>query len=301
MVQEKPFETVTEDGVLLKGVLIVPESPKAVVQFNAGTAIHSAFYRPFLQYLAQQGYLCCSWDYRATGQSLAGSLAQVAHYRYSDYGRFDMPAVKRYLRNQYPDLPFFLLGHSAGGQQIGLMPDLDGVCGMIGFAAASGYLKAMPCLYLPKAYFFFYLFSPVSTALTGYVKAKPFKIMENLPAGVVKEWRDWCSRRDFLFDADIYGKSIPKGHYGALTFPVHIYWASDDPLAVQKNIENFWSHVHSTRGIAFTRLDAKDTPLKKIDHSGFFRRALADTLWHDVCRRLDNWLAESGKTAEKAA
>lgn len=36
------FETVCEDGVKLKGIRFIPEHPKAVIQFNCGTATNLA-------------------------------------------------------------------------------------------------------------------------------------------------------------------------------------------------------------------------------------------------------------------
>jgi len=47
MKQEK-FETYCADGVKLSGLLLIPEKPKAVIQFNCGTATKKEFYLKFL-------------------------------------------------------------------------------------------------------------------------------------------------------------------------------------------------------------------------------------------------------------
>src|SRR5690606_29679921 len=92
MMNTEEVETVCEDGIKLKGTLLMPDNPKAVIQFNCGTATPMKFYIPFIGYLTENGYLCCLWNYRGSEQSneLKGS-----DYRYLDYGTKDMPAIKR--------------------------------------------------------------------------------------------------------------------------------------------------------------------------------------------------------------
>ncbi|MEO1450652.1 MAG: alpha/beta fold hydrolase, partial [Bacteroidota bacterium] len=206
------------DGVVLQGKLLIPDQPRAVVQFNAGTAAKKEFYQSFLTYLAENGFLCCLWDYRGSGETGPQQL-KGCDYTFRDYGTKDMPAVKAFLRKRFPDLPLLLVGHSAGGQQAGMMPDMEGIRGMIGIAVSTGYAPGMPFGYRLQALFFFHLFSPVSIALADYVAAKRFGIMEDLPRNVVREWRDWCSKPDYLFDPAFYGKTVPKGHYEAMPFP----------------------------------------------------------------------------------
>ncbi|WP_161631526.1 hypothetical protein [Sediminibacterium sp. C3] len=36
--KQEDFETTSEDGIKLKGILLIPDNPKAVLQFNCGTA-----------------------------------------------------------------------------------------------------------------------------------------------------------------------------------------------------------------------------------------------------------------------
>ncbi len=218
MIERQPFAVTCSDGVVLKGILLIPESPKAMVQFNGGTAAKKEFYLPFLEYLAEHNYLCCLWDYRGSGESAPASL-KGCDYTFHDYGMQDMYAVKSYLLETYPQLPLFFFGHSAGGQQMGLMKDMEGIQGMVGYAVSTGYLPHMPIGYRILSAYFFLIFSPISILLTGFVNAKRFGIMEDLPKKVVQEWRAWCLRKHYLFDGKFYGNTIPKGHYQSLLFP----------------------------------------------------------------------------------
>ncbi|UZR96800.1 alpha/beta hydrolase family protein [Chondrinema litorale] len=231
------FETVCEDGVNLKGTLLKPDNPKAVVQFNCGTATKKEFYLPFLTYLAENDFLCCFWNYRGT---LASDNLKDSTFRFIDYGTKDMPAIKDYLESRFPKLPFIFIGHSAGGQQIGFIKNLDNVEGIINIAVSSGYYLNMPFDYRIKAYFFFYFFSPLSVLMNGFVKAKPYKFMENLPKKVVFEWRDWLEKEDYFFDEKFYGKTIPTGHFKDYKFPIHVYYSIDDTISNAKNTHAYW-------------------------------------------------------------
>lgn len=283
--KQEQFETRCEDGIMLKGVLLIPDHPKAVVQFNCGTATRKEFYLPFLTYLAENGYLCCLWNYRGTDES---DDLKNSSIRFLDYGIKDMPAIKTYLKERYPNLPFFLVGHSAGGQQIGFIKNLDDVNGSINIAVSSGYYLNMPFVYRMKAYFFFYLFSPVSTLLNGFVKAKPFDFMENLPKGVVFEWRSWLEKEDYFFDNRFYGKTVPIGEFHNYRFPIHVYYATDDTISNRKNTKAYWRNVKTEKEITFFELRPADYGLKRIDHFGYFKRNMKDKLWPDILRRLDS-------------
>lgn len=289
MISKKNFETVCEDGVKLNGILLIPERPKAVIQFNCGTGTKKEVYLAFLNYLAESGYLCCLWDYRGSGNSSTENLGEC-DFTFSDYGTKDMPAIKKYLNEKFPDLPFLIVAHSAGGQQVGFMDNLDNIKGVINFAVSSGYYPNMPFKYRIRAYFFFYIFSPLSVLFTGYVKARPFKLMENLPKKVVYQWRDWLEKEDYFFDPKFYGKTVPEGQFKKYKFPIHTYWTIDDTISNEKNTKAFWKHVKSEKEISFTKLEPKKMGLKTMDHFGFFRRMMKDKLWVDVVKILNNML-----------
>ncbi len=282
---KEDFETTSEDGLKLKGTLLLPDSPKAVIQFNCGTATKKEFYLSFLTYLAENGYLCCLWNYRGTERS---DSLKNNEYKFSDYGIKDMPAIKAYLDSRFPTLPFLFIGHSAGGQQIGFIKNLDNVKGNINIAVSSGYYPNMPFGYRMKAYFFFYIFSPISALFNSYVKAKPYGLMENLPKKVVFEWRDWLEKEDYFFDTKFYGKTVPTGHYKSFKFPIHVYYSSDDTISNAKNTKAFWRNVTSEKEITFSELTPKEFGLKKIDHFGYFKINMKDKLWTDIVKRLDN-------------
>ncbi len=289
MIEQKNFETTCRDGVTLRGMLLIPKKPKAVVQFNGGTAAKKEFYLPFLTYLAEQGYICCLWDYRGSGASAPLSL-KGCHYRFRDYGLKDMPAIQAFLLQRYPDLPLLLFGHSVGGQQMALATDLSAYKGMVGFAVSTGYFGNMTWRYKLTYLFFFYFFSPLSILLWGYVRAKPFGLMENLPKNVVREWRAWCKHQAYFFAPTFAHKTVPVRRYEEIPFPVHVFWTTDDDISNEANTRDFWSHVLGCHEVSFREIDPSEYNNQPINHFGFFKKNKRETLWIEAKEQLDTYL-----------
>jgi predicted alpha/beta hydrolase len=287
--QKESFSTQCSDGVTLKGLLLIPEKPKGVVQFSTGTAAKKEFYLSFLEFLCADGYICCLWDYRGSGESAPLSL-KGCDYRFQDYGLKDMPAIKDYLTTRFPEYPFFLMGHSAGGQQMGFMHNLSGVKAAICFAVSVGYRKTMPWKDALLYTYFFYIFTPISILFTGYIAAKRFGIMEDLPKNVLLEWRDWCSRYGYFFNKKFYGKSVPVGQFQNYNFPIHVYRASDDAISNKDSVPIYWSFIKSSQPIDIQGITPEQYKVKSIGHFGFFKKNLKDTFWQDALNKLNSFL-----------
>jgi predicted alpha/beta hydrolase len=201
-----------------------------------------------------------------------------------------MPAIKKYLTNRFSELPFLFFGHSAGGQLIGFLDDLDDVKGMVCFAVSSGYLPNMTLGYRLKSYYFFYFFTPISILFTGYLRAKKFGIMEDLPKNVILESRNWCKKKNYFFDLNFYGKTVPLGKFKDFTFPIHVFSILDDTISTPKNIVTFWRHIKSEKPITFESIDPKKIGLKNIGHFGMFKKKNKEYLRRKALDKLDDQL-----------
>ena len=293
--KKENFSTQCADGVTLKGLLLIPEYPKGIVQFNTGTAAKKEFYLAFLEFIAADGYICCLWDYRGSGESAPPSL-KGCDYRFQDYGLKDMPTIKDYLTQRFPEYPFFLMGHSAGGQQMGFMNNLADVKAAICFAVSVGDSKTMPWKDTLLYMYFFYVFTPLSIGVpsdsiffTGYIAAKRFGYMEDLPKNVMLEWRAWCSKYGYFFNEQFYGKTVPVGHFQNYTFPIHVFRASDDPISNKESVPIYWSHIKSSQPIEIEGITPEQYRVKSIGHFGFFKKNLKETFWQDALDRLNSF------------
>jgi predicted alpha/beta hydrolase len=288
MLETKPY-IVCKDGVTLSSILLEPENPKAVVQINGGTGFPKEFYLSFARFLAEQGFVSCVFDYRGTCASAPEDMRHC-EYTFLQYGTHDMPAVLDYLDDAFPNLPKLQFGHSVGGQQIGFMPNYSKIKGLITFATSVGYMGFMPWGYRLKSIYFFRVFARLSILYNGYVAAKKYGIMEDLPRNVVKQWDDWCSVPEYFFNPKYYGKTTPIGHFQDYPFPVYNFWATDDPISNSRSIPMLWKHIKSSVGIEFRQISPQELGVPKINHMGFFKKQFRDTLWVEVANKFTSFI-----------
>lgn len=281
------IEIITQDNIPLRGRFYHANTPKAVIMLNPGTATKTSFYIPFAQFLADNGFHVFLWNYRGFCESATGSLVGK-NYKFSDIGLKDIPAVIDYLTGEYPDLPLYCVGHSVGGQQIGLAYNHNKLSGLISVGSSAGYFPNMPILYRIKANFFFRIYAPVTSLIFKYVPAKRLNIMEDLPSTMVKEWGDWCMDPAFLFSDKFYGKTIPDTAFKNLDFPIHVISADDDQICTPKNLDILWSRIKSQKPITFKQYQAADTPQKTIGHFGYLRRENTH-IWNDILQKLNDF------------
>lgn len=115
MVNRREFTVPSSDGVhQVHAVLWAPgEGPKAVVQLVHGICEYALRYDPFARFLAENGFAVVGHDHLGHGLTAKGS---------EEYGYFtgwwdlvhDVRSVQLKVKESYPELPWFLLGHSMG-------------------------------------------------------------------------------------------------------------------------------------------------------------------------------------------
>lgn len=115
MTQRSEFTFPSSDGVhQIHAVLWKPQGePRGVVQLVHGICEYILRYDPFAQFLCDQGFAVTGHDHLGHGGSVTGP---------EEYGYFtdwwalvrDARTVQDKIKESYPDLPYFLLGHSMG-------------------------------------------------------------------------------------------------------------------------------------------------------------------------------------------
>ncbi|MBN1259215.1 MAG: lysophospholipase [Anaerolineae bacterium] len=103
---------VTSDGLSLYYQQWLPETaPRAVLAVVHGLGEHSGRYAEFAAWFLPQDFAVCAFDHRGHGKS-PGVRGHISHW--SDF-RLEIDAFLPYVREQVPDVPVFLVGHSMGG------------------------------------------------------------------------------------------------------------------------------------------------------------------------------------------
>jgi len=95
----------------------VPDTPpKAVVQIAHGIAEHIDRYRPFMSFLAENGYLAVGNDHLGHGKSITEPGQQGFFAEKDGWAHVvaDMDLLHDLMKKEYPDIPYVFFGHSMG-------------------------------------------------------------------------------------------------------------------------------------------------------------------------------------------
>jgi predicted alpha/beta hydrolase len=280
-----------DDGYLLGATLFLPRGAKRhAVLINSATAVPRKIYRGFAGYLARRGCAVLTYDYRGIGgsrqkalvgynqpKSLVGFKASM-----SDWAALDVTAAVAWMRERYNNLPLNYVGHSFGGQALGLIPDNTEVSRALLIAAQAGYWKLMAS---PERYRVYAMLNFVGIPLTRLLGYAPgwSGLGEDLPNGVFLEWVKWVMSQRYMFDdPKLSGlKNFPHYHGAmrALCF-------SDDPWATRPAVELLCSGFTGARPEIITITPA-EAAVTSIGHFGFFRPEHRDTLWRGAAEWIE--------------
>ena len=91
-------------------------APRAVIQIAHGVAEYAARYDRFLRFLADNGFVAVAHDHLGHGQSVTdeSELGWFAERGGWDLVVADVKRLHDALKEEFPDLPFALFGHSMG-------------------------------------------------------------------------------------------------------------------------------------------------------------------------------------------
>ncbi len=164
------------------------EGTTTAIMIAPATGIRRHFYHSFAIYLAESGFGVLTFDNEGIGESLSTNLAKCDASLIS-WGRHDMPAVLDALQDEFPEASYHLIGHSAGGQLIGLMPNYQAITSVFNVACSSGRIKNMGMPYKLKAMLFMDAIIPLSNLTLGYTPSDKVGMGEPLPRGVARQGR----------------------------------------------------------------------------------------------------------------
>ncbi|MGN6186257.1 MAG: alpha/beta fold hydrolase [Thermoanaerobaculia bacterium] len=132
------------DGYALNARLLLPDSPPTrTLAMNPALGVPKEFYRRFCERATELGYAALLYDYRGIGGSRRGSLRGF-NATFRDYGILDIAAAIEFLTSRFPDLPLHAVGHSAGGQLLGLAHNCKRISRATLIACSTGTLSLLP-------------------------------------------------------------------------------------------------------------------------------------------------------------
>ncbi|OTG69292.1 alpha/beta hydrolase [Acinetobacter sp. ANC 4470] len=288
--QKQDFSVATQsftasDGYTLVGTLYIPtHGIKANIVLSSATGVPQTFYRRFAEYATQFGYQVLTFDYRGIAQSAPKRLKGFK-MSYLDWGALDLAAAIDYLAQD--QVPLFMVGHSYGGQALGLAPNHAKVTAMYCFGTGAGWHGYMPFKEKMKVQVIWNIIFPPMVAVAGYLPWSKLNMGADLPIGVYQQWRKWCKNPTYFF-AD------PEQHaliaqYAQVKTPIYAVSALDDDWALPNSRHAFMQYYRQAP-MQFINISASNYGLKEIGHMGYFRKG-SEKIWDEILQAFHDFIA----------
>ncbi len=237
-------------------------------------------YWKFAEYLIERGAAnVTTFDYRGIGGSRADRRTN-ARFRMKDWALQDFSAMADHVRNHHPNHSLVGIGHSFGGQALGLSGRADLFMRFAMVATLNGYWRLLKGG-LPLILGMRLINAPVSKFI-GYVPGW-MGTGEDAPGRAFRDWTRWCSSPNYFFD----DPSVPETvNFQGVKLPLLFVRLDDDPWGNEAAIGDLrsWYPKCPQTEIVYT----PDHAGGAIGHFGFFRSKYRETLWPQVA----DWLLQ---------
>jgi len=278
-------ELIAGDGFPLVGTAYWPlpgRLPRpATVVLAPATGVPRRYYAPFARFLAQRGFDVLSFDYRGTGdsQALWGDASLAA--RMSDWGSLDFGAALEWAWERHPGTRPLVVGHSAGGQLVGLGRGSRPLGGVLGIAAPSGAHRHWPLPWRPLLGVYWRLAVPSLVGFYGKLPAWA-GVGIDLPGGVAREWARWCLSPNYLLD---HVGAADRAGYTGLEAPILAFSFEGDLYAPRAAVEAWLGFFPASRR---SHRHVERSERGAVGHFGFFREQYRETLWQEAAAWLES-------------
>lgn len=282
------------DGFPLASTVNGGPSARRVVIAPA-TGVPRSYYERFAAWLAERGWPSLTFDYRGIGDSRPEASLRGFEADMMDWAEKDLAGAVDHARSALGAEHVVVVGHSFGGQAVGLLPNAEHVKGFVGIGAQLGDFRLWP---RPDRYAFaaaMFALVPAFTELFGYLPGQ-LGVGEDLPRGVALQWARWCTQPGYY----VAGRRAPRRERMArLRSPVRLYSIGDDRYAPARAVDALGALLVSA-SVERKHLDPRAHG-GAIGHFGFFRPRFADSLWPDVLGFLEETLDPSARERRETA
>lgn len=255
----------TEDGHVLQATVHAPAGATAWLLINSAMGVRRRFYRHLASHLVEQGIGVVTYDYRGMGESMLGG-EQAARVRLEHWGREDFPAVLRWLKDRHAPARVTVLGHSVGGQLLGIGPEIREVDALVGVATQSGHWRHWDGLQRAKVFALWYAAVPLLTMGTSRFPSSRLGLGQDIPSGVARQWAEWGRAPEYLRSPGVGPR--PQYH-DEVRCRLRTYLIADDHLAPERAVLA-WHDWFPNAERELVSLGARNAAGRKIGHFGFF-------------------------------
>jgi predicted alpha/beta hydrolase len=272
------------DGFELSATWFIADNPnEKVILINPATGVKQTFYGDLAEYLAHEGYNVYTFDYRGIGASRPANLVNLI-CDMKDWAK-DTDALIGHITRFHASSQLIVLGHSVGGQLIGMSSLTRHADGFVMIGSQTPYWKNYRGgLRKLKLLFFWYVLIPFFTKLVGYFPASRLGLFEDLPRRVARQWARWARSANF------YLVDVPemKPSFERLDQPTLMISFSDDDLAPYNAVMDLKRYYPRLK-FDHRHYKPEDVLQRNIGHFGFFKKRTGVSLW----RELELWLSKN--------
>ncbi len=275
-----PVDIPCEDGTRLGGHIwpSATSHPCGTVVINAATGVPAQYYHRYARFLTGHGFAVLTYDYRGIGLSRPDTLRGYA-CRWADWGELDFAAAIDFIRTREPNAPLLVVGHSIGGFLPGLARNAGSIDRMLTVGAQYGYWGDYSAASRWRLFLKWHLAMPVLTAAFGYFPGRRLGWLEDLPAGVA---RDWSLRRARMeLSHPVADRDDTLNRLASVTADILALCISDDeigtPDAVRRAL-NYYRNAPTKQVL----LQPTDFGLERIGHFSLFHDRHAAGFWLDT-------------------
>ena len=274
-----------EDGFSLAATIFTPPSADTsnVIVIGPALGVPRYIYTKIARFFAHSGFHVLTFDYRGIYQSqdknISGSDIQM-----SDWGCLDINAALSWVIKHWHPQKLVYLGHSCGGQLLGLAQKAPQIDQAVFIASQSGYWKLWPS---PRCWFLWLLWSSFSwlTPLFEELPAQRLGLSSvNIPTGVVRQWARWGKSPNYLWD---FISDQQLARYHSLAFPLLSIVFTDDryfgPANAVKKLLSYYPATEHTLNI----ITPSEYGQERIGHFGFLKETLRSSLWQELLKWIE--------------
>lgn len=262
------------DGQKLRATVHAPAAADAWLLVNSAMGVRRRFYRHLAAHVAARRIGVVTYDYRGMGDSVVEG-GRVARVRLADWGCLDFPAVLGWLRATYTPARVVVLGHSVGGQLLGLAPEVREVDGIVGVATQSGHWRHWDGIERAKVFALWYAAIPLLAPLAERFPSSRLGLGQDIPAGVARQWAEWGRDPDYIRSPTVGPQ--PQYHED-VRCPLRTYGVAGDSLASERALRAWHDWFPNARR-ELVRLGPRNAAGRTIGHFGFFDPEVGADEW----------------------
>ncbi len=252
--------------------------PLGTVIVNPATGVLAHYYHRYARFLAGHGFDVLTYDYRGIGLSRPDRMKGCG-YRWRDWGELDFESAVGFVRLHGRGDRLFVVGHSIGGFLPGLAQSACRIERMLTVGAQYAWWGDYAARQRLRLFLKWHVAMPALASACGYFPGRRLGWLEDLPAGVAREWSFRGSR---------FERSHPRAQrqavlerMAAVRAPILAITVCDDELGTVAAIRRTLAYYTSAERTAVL-LRPSDYGRKTIGHFGLFHDSHASGFWLDT-------------------